>query len=62
MYKIVRLVVGGTWLKVRSVHGNTCYWIRPECPKAIERLKLVDIVAREEYRTTLVGTEQFQAL
>lgn len=57
MIKMIRRIVGGTWIKVKSVDKSTEYWVRPTHPDAVEKLAPHHIVKKEKYDHCLINDQ-----
>lgn len=49
MLKIVRVAVGGTWLRVKSCEGEKSFWLKPVNPDATIALRGDTVIQQERY-------------
>lgn len=58
MIKMIRQLVGGTWIKLKANDDKQEYWLRPSHPAAIEMIHSNRIVKKEHYQHSLAVQTQ----
>ena len=60
MIKMIRVLTGGTWLKLQTNDNKREYWIRPVSPESIEQMQPEQVVQKECYGKCLLGTQELK--
>ncbi len=57
LFKLIRAMIGGTWLKIKTCDKTREYWCRPTNPESMEQLAQVNLVKKERYNWCLINTQ-----